>query len=108
MRRRWDGLALFLLGEHLAEGLAHGVAEVADLGEAQIDGQEQTAAADEDQNGNAPEPVTKILNSLQYNHTFLLSRETIGDFLCDCACAFCVLCLVRFVRFDRVSQRREG
>ena len=67
--------------------------------------QEQTAAANEDQNGNAPEPVTKILNSLQYNHTFLLSRETIGDFLCDCACAFCVLCLVRF---DRVSQRREG
>lgn len=72
MRGNGTDLALLLLGKHLTEGLAHGVAKVTDLREAQIDGQEQTAAADEDQNGNAPEPVAKILNNLQYSHTFLL------------------------------------
>ena len=63
-------LTLFLLGKHLAEGLAHGVAKVPDLGEPQIDGQEQAAAADKDQNRNAPEPVAEVLNCLQNSHTF--------------------------------------
>ena len=63
-------LTLFLLGKHLTEGLAHGVAKVPELGEAQIDGQEQAPAADEDQNGNAPEPVAEVLNHLQNSHTF--------------------------------------
>ena len=62
-------LAFFVLLEHLAECLRHGITEMAELYESETDRNVNAAADDQDQDRNTPEPVPECRNCIKNKHT---------------------------------------